>query len=371
VAWIDVDFQGDTQIGYTFSTNDGATFSAPSLINSPMGRVGSDPVLAVDASGNIYVTWVGYFLGPQGPAGMRIYVSKANAGSTTFGPPILVSPQNDNQALYDKPWITVSNGGTVLVTYQRSGAPNAFGIVAARSNDGGASWQRTFVVNDTTGSLFRNLAFPCAPKNGNHIWVTYLGFNGVDFDTRLSRSDDGGASWSPETIVSLANEPVAFDDPSCAGELDEVWVAYGLSLDPLDDTTSSTQKLHSIQLAYSSNGGQSILTRGEIADLSSAKYFMHPQITREDSGALDIVYYAGQSDEDSNAYFRRDRATPPMLFPPSSVVEHPVTFLQARGDPRWLGDYVGIHTRNGRMYTSYVVNTSGLSQVAFGKYTVP
>lgn len=359
-------------MGYTFSTNDGATFAPPSLIQSPNGRVGSDPVLAVDAAGNIYITWVGYFIDPQGsPTGMRIYASKANAGSTTFGPPILVSPMNDNQALYDKPWITVTNGGTILITYQRSGLPNAFGIVAARSNNGGANWQRTFVVNDTTGNLFRNLAFPCAPKSGNHVWVTYLGFDGIDFDTRLSRSDDGGATWSPETLVSLANEPVAFDDPSCAGELDEVWVAYGLSNDPLDNGTSSTQKLHSIQLAYSNNAGQSIATRGEIADLTSAKFFMHPQITREDGGALDIVYYAGQGDEDANGTFRRARTTPPMPFAPSSVVEFPVTYLQARSDPRWLGDYVGIHSRSGQVYTSYVVNTSGLSQVAFGKYAVP
>jgi hypothetical protein len=52
-------------------------------------------------------------------------------------------------------------------------------------------------------------------------------------------------------------------------------------------------------------------------------------------------------------------------------VESPLAYLQSRSDPRWLGDYTGLYTRNGKLYTSYVVNTSGTAQVAFAKYLVP
>jgi hypothetical protein len=373
VAWIDVDNQGKSTIGYTFSTDDGGSFGAPQQIVSPGNRVASDPVLAIDGSGNIYVSWVAYLLGGMGgqPSSMRIYVAVAPAGSTTFGQPIRVSPPNDGGALYDKPWITVTNTGTVVVTYQRDAQPNDYSLVAARSTDGGMTWQRTNVADDPTGSVFRNLAFPCAPKNGNHLWVTFLALDGTGVDVKLARSDDGGATWLPETLVSLANENVAFDDPNCVADGEQVWVTYGLSLDPMDQMAATSQKLNSVQLAYSTDAGQTVASRGEAADLGAAKFFMHPQIAREDGGAIDVVYYVGDLDQDGNGSFRRARA--PFLggFSPALPVEAPVTFLQARSDQRWLGDYTGIFWRGGQAYTSYVVNTSGTSHVAFAKYATP
>ena len=359
-------------MGYAFSTDDGATFGVPVRLDSPGDRLGSDPVLAVDAAGNLYLTWVAYRIDMQGNTiSMRIYVSRAEAGTTTFGPPVQVSQQMDNQAQYDKPWITVTNGGTILVTYNRVGPPSEFGVVAARSNDGGATWDRSFVANDPSGSIFRNLAFPCAPKTGNHVWVAYNGWDGANVDVRLARSDDGGVTWGPELIVSQPNEPVSFDDPTCAAEGEEVWISYGLTQDSLDDSVSVTQKLYSIQLAYSSNGGGSIAQRAEIADLAAGKYFMHPYLVREDNGALDVTYYAGVADEDENGSYRRARAALPMGFSPSSIVETPLTYLQARSDARWLGDYNGLYWRAGQLYTSYVVNTSGASHVAFARYAEP
>lgn len=371
VAWIDVDGQGNSNIGYTFSTNDGESFASASLIFSPENRVSSDPVLAADAAGNIYVTWVGYKIGAGGPSSMRIYVSIAPAGTTTFGDPIQVSPQMDGEALYDKPWITVTNKGTIVVTYQRDAMPQEFGLVATRSTDGGKTWQQSFIVNDPNGNVFRNLAFPCAPKTGDRLWVTFLAFDGFGMKTKLARSDDDGATWQPEIQVSVPNEKVAFDDPNCIAEGDQVWVSYGQSKDPLDQMAGETQKLSSIQLAHSSDAGQSILWHAEVADLAAAPFFMHPQMALADGLVAHFVYYAGTMDEDPNGSYRRSRLALGVGLDPSSVVEQPITYLQARSDARWLGDYTGVHWRAGQLYTSYVVNSSGMAQVAFAKYAAP
>lgn len=372
VAWIDVDAQSNSNIGYTFSTDDGATFAPPSLIFTPGNRVASDPVLAVDPAGNIYVTWVGFKVSFNGtPSSMRIYVSIAPAGSTAFGDPIQVSPLNDDEALYDKPWITVTNKGTIVVTYQRDAMPSEFGLVATRSTDGGKSWQQSFIVDEPDGSVFRNLAFPCAPKTGDHLWATFLAFDNFGLKAKLARSDDDGATWQPEITVSQPNESVAFDDPNCIAEGEQVWVSYGLSKDPLDQMAGETQKLSSIQLAYSSDGGQSIQWHMEVADTAASPFFMHPQMALEDGLAADFVYYAGTMDQDDNGSFRRSRVSLGVGITPSSVVEQPVTYLQARGDPRWLGDYVGVHWRAGQLYTSYVVNAIGVAQIAFAKYPAP
>jgi hypothetical protein len=374
VAWIDINNQGISNIGYTFSTDDGETFSAPQQIVSPGNRVASDPVLATDAMGNIYVVWVAFRVMGGNPVSMRIYVSIAPAGSTTFGPPIQVSQPMDGGALYDKPWITVTNKGTIFITYERDLNNNELGLVAARSTDGGMTWQRTFIADEMgPTATFRNLAYPCAPRNGNHLWVTYVASaptsNGVDI--RLSRSDDDGLTWQPEVTVSQPNDPTAFEDPTCAGDGENVWVTYGLSKDPIDQMAGSAQKLASIQLVHSGDGGQTFDTRTEAGDPAAMPFFMHPQLVMEETGSLDVVYYAGAKDEDQAGSYRRARAAMPPAFGPSSVVESPLVYLQSRSDPRWLGDYTGLYTRNGKLYTSYVVNTSGTAQVAFAKYLVP
>jgi hypothetical protein len=370
VAWIDVDFMGNSTMGYTFSTDGGATFAPPAFVASPGNREASDPVLAVDAADNVYLAWVAFQIQGQSPSNMRIYVSKAPAGSTTFGAPVQVSAPND-AALYDKPWITVTRTGAVLCTYERDLQPNEYGLVAARSTDGGATWQRSFIVDDPSGDTFRNLAFPCAPRDGGHVWVTYLALTNFGLTALLARSDDDGVTWQPEVTVSQANEAVAFDDPTCVAENDEVWLAYGLSNDMLDSMAGKADKLFSIQLVHSSDAGKSIDARAEAADTAAAAFFQHPYLAREDGGTLHMSYYAGQQDMDESGTFRRARAPAGMGFEPSIVVETPLDFLVSRTDPRWLGDYTGLYWRGGQLYMSYAVNGGGVSHIAFDEEAEP
>ena len=44
-------------------------------------------------------------------------------------------------------------------------------------------------------------------------------------------------------------------------------------------------------------------------DAGAATYFMHPYIVREQNGALDLVYYAGNSEGDAMGSFRRSRSS--------------------------------------------------------------
>jgi hypothetical protein len=371
VAWIDILQSGGSAIGYVFSTDDGKSFPEPSSVSSPDGRQASDPVLAVDAAGGFYLSWVGYYIDDTGtPSDMHVYVAKAPPGATSFGEPVTVSNLGGNDDFYDKPWITVTNDGTILVTYAVFSNVSSK-LMAARSKDG-VNWAESTILE--SGSAFYNLAFPCAPQNGTRIYTTYLVLTNV-IKVGLSFSDDQGASWSPlvkSPTVSLAEENVAFTDPSCVAAGNEVWVAYGLTDEPLAGGSADTPRLTNIRAVRSSDQGASFDLRLEAGDASAAPYFLLPGLVREESGALDVVYYAGTGDEDSEGTFRRARMADPALgFSPSQVIEKPVTYLLARDDPRWLGDYIGVATRGDRLYTSYVVNTDGLAHVAFARPALP
>jgi hypothetical protein len=126
-------------------------------------------------------------------------------------------------------------------------------------------------------------------------------------------------------------------------------------------------------LAHSGNGGQTVDSRIDAHDAAAGSLFQHPQLVREAStGALDLIYYAGNGTNDSNGSFRRSRAAvPAMGFAASVVLDSPIVFLESRTDQRWLGDYTGIYTLNGELYTSYVTNRTGSAQIAFDKVPLP
>jgi hypothetical protein len=235
------------------------------------------------------------------------------------------------------------------------------------------TWQQALAANDPSGQIFSNLGYPCAPKTGGRIYITYLTFEDEGINLRLTSSDDGGATWIPldqALTVNVPNDAVAFDDPTCAAEGNEVWVSYGHTAEATGTFESDRSDI--IRLAHSSDGGASIDQRFDVQDSQAAKYFIHPQMTREDDGAIDITYYAGQDDLDEGGSFRRARAANPNAgFAPSVAVELPITFLTSRSDPHWLGDYTGLMWRNGQAYMSYVVNTSDFSHVAFAKANAP
>jgi len=147
-------------------------------------------------------------------------------------------------------------------------------------------------------------------------------------------------------------------------------VSYGLSKDPPGQEESA--KSYAITLAHSSDGGKSIDARIDAHDPTTGPFYIHTQMALEESGAIDLVYYAGMADMDKNGTYRWSRSEKPLGgFPPSTVIEAPVTFTQDRADPAWLGDYTGIFWTGKQLYTSYVVNTTGFSHIAFAKEATP
>jgi len=83
--------RGSSNIGYVFSRDGGATWTAPKTTGDADGRESSDPVVAADPQGNFYVTWISFRRDGGGqPSDFVLYVAKAAAGQSTFGTPVEV-----------------------------------------------------------------------------------------------------------------------------------------------------------------------------------------------------------------------------------------------------------------------------------------
>jgi hypothetical protein len=351
-----------TTLGYAFSPNGGATFGPVALLEGPDGRNVAKSTLAVDAAGNFYVSFLAFAIAADStPIHMGVFVAKAPAGETAFGAPVLVSdPAATDAELPFTPWITITSAGTLVVTYTViSDQSLNVDVVAAWSADG-VTWQRSLMAS---GDTRRDRPQPCAARGGSRLYAAWRASD-VTSRVELVHSDDEGATWSAPVVVNEASAIPTNDNPSCVAAGNDVWVSYASDLvksgQPID-----THPGTAVYVVHSGDGA-TFDDRLAAHDPAAGPLYLHPQLAREDGGALDLVYYAGASDPDAAGTYRRARRPATGgAFGASVPLESPLTFLGALDDERWLGGYPGVAWSAGRLYTAYATNRSGPTHVAF------
>lgn len=286
--WAAPAFDGDGNLLVLYTPTGGAfnlptalwlqRFSAEFTADGPPVRVAGpltfQPRLAVDGR-RVLVSWIAAsearatkFLG-FGPPPNPLVLARSDDGGRTFAPPV---PVGEPDRLTVQPTLLAGPGGQVLIgaldlgddldTYQsthegRPGPPPAgpWRVVVWRSTDGGATFGPAVTVAADVIPSQRVLvdlapapAFALDPPR-NRAYAAWE----TGRDVMLSRSDDGGATWSSPRRVG----------PSAGGQfLPGVGVApdgrvdvgfYDRSRDPEDVRAE-------VVLASSTDGGRSFVT---------------------------------------------------------------------------------------------------------------
>ena len=378
-AWIAVTPMGGSNIGFAFSS-DGTNWTPADQIAAPNGRDSSDPVVAVDASGAFYVSFVAFHRDAQGmPSDMHVYVAKAPPGSNSFGPPVEVSDPNLSGPFYDKPWITVTQAGTIAVSY--ADADNSGYKEAIALSTDGVNWTRSHVAGPSQ-SVFFNLAYLCPDRLTKRLHATFVMTDAMatHLDIGVAHSDDEGHTWSaPQKIAgpSTTGEQPSFDDPTCFAQGGTLLVSYGIANAPPPQDASNAQSSFAIRLAeLEGNGSGTVTKRMDIQDPASGKAFQHPTIAGDETGRLAVVYYAAIQDEDTNGSYRVGSlgTLGNISVHPTQAYVDPIFATVSRSSPQWLGDYTGLVVDKGTAYTSFVTNQNtpmSESEIAFTKMTLP
>ncbi len=355
-AWIGVDAGGKSHNGYAFSVDGGSTWAPPQKLESPDGRVSSDPVVFASPSDEAYLSFIGFKRDAQGqPFDMRVYVAKADKGSTSFGAPKDLSGATPSDSV-DKPWGIVAPDGTLYVTWLDTGEPR---MRVAVSQDAATSFS-VYDIDDGQG--FRNLIYPCVDAVTGRVHVVYHPGGGIGHRA----SDDQGKTWPTVAAVALPGDPAAmFDDPTCAAHDGTVWVAYGVGTDSF--SPSDSPRSNRLRVAISTDGGKSFPKHVFAEDPAAGSKFLHPQLVRTAAGELVLLYYSGSDkNPDPAGSLRLARSTDGgNSFGPSTAVKAPITFKTARGDPAWLGDYIGLVARGGKIFATFADNAGGQSHIKF------
>jgi hypothetical protein len=147
-----------------------------------------------------------------------VVVNKSTNGGDTWGPPSFVVQDDDPSVFHDKEWIGVGPDGAVYVTWARftfqpkgkTGLGNyeASPIVISKSTDGGATWSTPTVISGP----FAQFSTPVIHDDGTPDGVIYVSFeewnNPVGRNggrAFVARSTDGGATWTKH-FVGLVND---------------------------------------------------------------------------------------------------------------------------------------------------------------------
>lgn len=268
------------------------------------GKTWSDPVLAtnktnpvdfndketvwVDRSagspfdGNVYVSWT-LFVGVPGTAA-PIMFTRSTDGGKTWSPAQKLSASYNNRSIGGRQGSTIRSdaAGNVYVIWESGVTINGFKTdaqVFAKSTDGGLSFSRPEVIapvhdlpSPLPGSSFRNDSFAAADIGPNGtVDVAWADYQNGHSSVVLSRSSDGGSSWTtPAVALDVAGRSAFF--PGLAVSPDGTKVA--VATQALDDVPAGTAPgagvvSYDSYLAESTNGGTSFSAAVRISSVSS------------------------------------------------------------------------------------------------------
>ena len=169
--------------------------------------------------GRLYITWTEFRSATgSGNGNAPIDVAYSTDGGATFSAPKQLSPAQNNSQNGGRQGSVVRSGrdGSVYVAWEGGGAQ-----LLAISRDGGDHWTRPSSIGPVTdiddpipGANFRIDSFPSLAVDhrpgSTTLWAAWATRTAAGGRVVVARSNDRGQSWSAPVVVSTASEGYAF-----------------------------------------------------------------------------------------------------------------------------------------------------------------
>ena len=307
VVWQDYQWgagiKGD--VGFSRSTDGGATFSLPMRINLAgdylTGNNSDDgqPDIAVSGS-SIYVVWL-----DSSQSQPHIYFKRSVDSGSTFTGEIDVFGTGTSNDAY--PHVAAS-GSNVYITWA---GKNSEGILAAMSTNGGTSFGSPVLVNASSSAFMP--AHPDIALDSTYVYVAWdtneapWGKDGVF----MSRSSLGSLSFSPALDVSQSLSS-AEEWPCIAADSNGVYMAWNdyRNSAPNFDWTGQATDDSDIYFAQSTNQGSSFSAPARANDdpLGNDNQQESPTICPDTAGNA-FIAWADERNGDYDVYFTHHTST--------------------------------------------------------------
>jgi hypothetical protein len=318
----------DLYRGYVtaWSHNSGATWTTSTVagISSCSGdgdayELAADPWLSTGPDGITYLAGIALDLNdsprPTGPPFLpfrsRLQVNRSLNGGRSWSPPAVVV--GGEGRLHDKPSLVADpkkagHAYIVWTEFLTPLGPPAEGISFSRTTDGGNTWSVPLHLDFPmpTGSTPQGALIMVLPDGALLTLVTMRARNGTSDPHRIysMRSTDGGASWSPATLVTEfpatdRRHSTPWSDPETGEAIDAPEWAISAALAPSGTVYVTWRHAQSrgaaeIRLAKSADGGLSWGAATTVAS-AGAQMFL-PIIAVAPDGTVGVTYYDDRRD---------------------------------------------------------------------------
>src|SRR4051794_1371886 len=209
---------GPKQVWYYRSTDGGKTWADGHIDTFPTELPNqSDPVIAFDANGGAYMAVLGYNQNDLTIGGL--FISRSLDKGATWQTPVLVS-SNDDQIFNDKEWLTVDRSSaptrgniyTSWTLFTKTGPRTERGdIVVSRSTDGGQTFSKRVVASLPSQSNSQG-SYPVVGPNGELYVLYYNGTGALDEDEGEREGEAGGEGASTSGASQAAYQSQAADN---------------------------------------------------------------------------------------------------------------------------------------------------------------
>jgi hypothetical protein len=205
------DRDGNFEIYYKCSTNQGATWEADTRLTNFVGG-SSTPAVSVTGN-NVHVVWSderyssAYFY--------EIFYKRSTDGGTTWGSDTRLTFDDSISSFAE----VLSLGNNVHVVWHdyRDGT---YEIYYKRSTDEGTTWgSDTRLTNDTGRSLY-----PSVAALDTNVYVVWHDTRDGNYEIYYKRSTDQGMSWGPDTRFTV-NDSCSFY-PVVSASVSNVYVTW-------------------------------------------------------------------------------------------------------------------------------------------------